>query len=96
MAGVGAGAGGRDCVTATRKTDTPESAPATLLPASVPPDGCAYCCVLYGSKPDYALLLLVLPRRLALLGAAHPLLVLPTPDVPQKFLEAARLLGCQV
>uniref|UniRef100_A0A6T0VPH1 Hexosyltransferase n=1 Tax=Alexandrium monilatum TaxID=311494 RepID=A0A6T0VPH1_9DINO len=51
---------------------------------------------MYGDNPEYALLALVLARRLATLGDRHPLLILPTPDVPAPFLHALRRAGCQV
>jgi hypothetical protein len=57
---------------------------------------CAYCCVLYGDNSEYVLLLLVLARRLTLLGTKHPLLVLPTTDVPSRALGALTSAGCHV
>ena len=48
-------------------------------------DGAAYCLVFYGSNGEYLLMALVLARRLALLQVQHPMLVLPTDDVPAHF-----------
>ncbi|CAK0834166.1 unnamed protein product [Prorocentrum cordatum] len=59
-------------------------------------EGCAYCCVLYGDSVDYFLLLMVLARRLQLFGARAPLLVLPTADVPEEYLQAFQRAGCRV
>lgn len=70
--------------------------PGQTLPSEIPPDGGAYCLVYYGTKPEYLLLALVLARRLAVLDGPYPLLVLPTSDVPEHFLEALRRAGCQV
>lgn len=64
------------------------------LPQEITADGCAYCMVFYGSRTDYLLLALVLARRLARLGVKHPLIVLPTKDVPDSFREAFEKAGC--
>ncbi len=66
------------------------------LPQRIPGDGCAFCCVFYGGREDYLLMLLVLARRLAAMATMHPLLVLPTLDVPEHFLVAMRRVGCLV
>ncbi|CAE8702049.1 unnamed protein product, partial [Polarella glacialis] len=67
------------------------------LPKCIPEDGCCCCLVFYGNKAEYLLLALVLARRLALFGGGeHPLLVLPTPDVPYSFLDAFERAGCVV
>lgn len=59
-------------------------------------EGFAYCCVLYGDSVDYFMLLMVLARRLQLYGARFPLLVLPTADVPEEYLQAFQRAGCRV
>lgn len=72
------------------------SPPLAALPSSVPSDGCAYCLVFYGDREEYLLLTLVFARQLAIHDRAHPLLVLPTVDVPEPFLEVLRRAGCLV
>ena len=66
------------------------------LPQAIPADGCAYCIVFYGCKTDYLLMALVVARRLACLGVKHPLIVLPTFDVPQCFRGAFQAAGCML
>ena len=50
--------------------------------------------VFYGSQMDYLLLALVVARRLAILEVKHPLIVLPTNDVPASFRGALGTAGC--
>ena len=52
--------------------------------------------VFYDGSTDYLLLALVVARRLARLGVKHPLILLPTKDVPDSFREALEKAGCLV
>lgn len=66
------------------------------MPSAPLVHGRAYCCVFYGKNPEYLLLLLVLVWRLQKLGTLYPFLVLPTPDIPQRWLAVLELAGCIV
>jgi len=61
------------------------------------PNDFAYCCVLYGDKAEYVLLLLVFVLQLRRLeDRCHPFLVLATADVPSNYLAFLAEAGCTI